>query len=133
MGILKQDGQEYAQVLRMLGNGRLEAMCIDGKTRLCHIRGKMRKKVWVNVGDIILLGLRDYQDERADVIIKYTADEARSLKNSKELPDHVSVNDADMSTVDGGSENVLIDFGDNGNDSKESENNSDENLDIEAI
>jgi translation initiation factor 1A len=29
----------------MLGNGRLEAKCFDGKTRLCHIRGKMRKKV----------------------------------------------------------------------------------------
>ncbi len=41
-------GAEYAQVLRMLGNGRLEAMCIDGVKRLCHIRGKMRKKVWVN-------------------------------------------------------------------------------------
>ena len=39
---------EYAQVLRMLGNGRLEAFCIDGVKRLCHIRGKMRKKVWVN-------------------------------------------------------------------------------------
>ena len=39
---------EYAQVLRMLGNGRLDAMCIDGVKRLCHIRGKMRKKVWVN-------------------------------------------------------------------------------------
>ena len=39
---------EYAQVLRMLGNGRLEAQCIDGVKRLCHIRGKMRKKVWVN-------------------------------------------------------------------------------------
>ena len=41
-------GAEYAQVMRMLGNGRLEAMCIDGIKRLCHIRGKMRKKVWVN-------------------------------------------------------------------------------------
>ena len=78
--IFKEDGQEYAQVLRMLGNGRLEAQCIDGVKRLCHIRGKMRKKVWVNTGDIVLLGLRDYQDEKADVILKYLADEARSLK-----------------------------------------------------
>ena len=36
---------EYGKVTRMLGNGRLEAYCFDGKTRLCHIRGKMRKKV----------------------------------------------------------------------------------------
>lgn len=36
---------EYAQVIKMLGNGRLEATCFDGEKRLCHIRGKMRKKV----------------------------------------------------------------------------------------
>ena len=36
---------EYAQVLKMLGNGRLEAFCFDGTKRLCHIRGKLRKKV----------------------------------------------------------------------------------------
>ena len=39
---------EYAQVTKMLGNGRLEAMCFDGVKRLCHIRGKLRKKVFVN-------------------------------------------------------------------------------------
>lgn len=43
--IFKEDEQEYAQVTKMLGNGRLEAMCFDGQKRLCHIRGKMRKKV----------------------------------------------------------------------------------------
>jgi len=36
---------EYAQVTKMLGNGRLEATCFDGTKRLCHIRGKLRKKV----------------------------------------------------------------------------------------
>jgi initiation factor 1A len=68
--IFKEDGQEYAQVLRMLGNGRLEAQCIDGVKRLCHIRGKMRKKVWVNQGDIVLIGLREFQDGKGDVILK---------------------------------------------------------------
>ena len=38
-------------------------------------------------GDIILVGLRDFQDEKADVIQKYMADEARSLKAYGELPD----------------------------------------------
>lgn len=46
--IFKEDEQEYAQVTKMLGNGRLEAMCFDGVKRLCHIRGKLRKKVnWI--------------------------------------------------------------------------------------
>ena len=50
-----------SKVTKMLGNGRLEAMCFDGTKRLCHIRGKLRKKVWINQSDIILIGLRDYQ------------------------------------------------------------------------
>ncbi|OAE30721.1 hypothetical protein AXG93_402s1340 [Marchantia polymorpha subsp. ruderalis] len=91
--VFKEDGQEYAQVLRMLGNGRCEALCIDGTKRLCHIRGKMHKKVWIASGDIILVGLRDYQDDKADVILKYQPDEARLLKAYGELPDNVRLNE----------------------------------------
>lgn len=79
----------------MLGNGRLEALCFDGEKRLAHIRGKLRKKVWINQGDIILLSLRDYQDEKGDVILKYTADEARSLKAYGELPENAKINETD--------------------------------------
>ncbi|XP_065653394.1 eukaryotic translation initiation factor 1A, Y-chromosomal-like [Hydra vulgaris] len=89
--VFKEEGQEYAQVIKMLGNGRLDALCFDGTKRLCHIRGKLRKKVWINAGDIILLGLRDYQDTKADVILKYTPDEARNLKSYGELPDSVKI------------------------------------------
>lgn len=35
-------------------------------------------QVWINQGDIVLLSLRDFQDNKADVIVKYTADEARN-------------------------------------------------------
>ena len=86
---------EYAQVIKMLGNGRLEALCFDGEKRLAHIRGKLRKKVWINQGDIILLSLRDYQDEKGDVILKYSADEARSLKAYGELPETAKINETD--------------------------------------
>ncbi|KAG5462999.1 MAG: eukaryotic translation initiation factor 1A, partial [Olpidium bornovanus] len=86
---------EYAQVVKMLGNGRLEAQCFDGEKRLAHIRGKLRKKVWINQGDIVLLSLREYQDEKADVIQKYTADEARSLKVYGELPENAKINETD--------------------------------------
>jgi len=85
--ILKEEGQEYAFVSKMLGNGRLSASCMDGKDRLCHIRGKMRKKQWVNQGDVILIGLRDFQDEKADVIHKYSSEEARKLRANGALPE----------------------------------------------
>jgi translation initiation factor 1A len=43
----KEEDEEYAQVVKLLGQGRLEAKCFDGKMRLCKIRGKMRKKIWI--------------------------------------------------------------------------------------
>ncbi|XP_005678479.1 PREDICTED: eukaryotic translation initiation factor 1A, X-chromosomal-like [Capra hircus] len=89
--VFKADGQ----VIKMLGNGRLEAMCFDGVKRLCHIRGKLRK-VWINTSDVLLVGLQDYQDNKADVILKYNADEARNLKAYGELPEYVKINKTEI-------------------------------------
>ena len=45
-----RDTTGYAQVVRMLGNGRLTAHCFhDDKQRMGTICGKMRKRVWVAV------------------------------------------------------------------------------------
>ncbi|CAB08783.1 Eukaryotic translation initiation factor 1A [Schizosaccharomyces pombe] len=96
-----EEGQMYAQVTKMLGNGRIEAACFDGVKRLGHIRGKLRKKVWINQGDIILLSLREFQDEKGDVILKYTADEARTLKNQGELPETAKINETDTFGAEG--------------------------------
>ena len=133
------------QVTKMLGNGRLEAMCFDGVKRLCHIRGKLRKKVWINQSDIILVGLRDYQvghggmselsftfltfqDAKADVILKYSADEARNLKSYGEFPESIKITD----TVDfvGGDLDDDIEFDDVDSDGSDSAGDHDEIDDI---
>ncbi|CAN0914040.1 Eukaryotic translation initiation factor 1A [Linum grandiflorum] len=93
--VYKEDEQEYAKVVKMLGNNRVEAKCIDGITRLCHIRGSMQKKVWINTNDIILVGLRSYEDGKADIIWKYLPEEARLLKAYGELPDNLAINQED--------------------------------------
>merc|ERR1719391_1600427 len=90
-------------------------MCFDGVKRLCHIRGKLRKKVWINQSDIILIGLRDYQDAKADVILKYSADEARNLKSYGEFPESVKINET-VDFVDGDIEFDDVDSDDSGSD-----------------
>ncbi|EYB98776.1 hypothetical protein Y032_0128g1435 [Ancylostoma ceylanicum] len=117
----KDVGQEYGQVSKMLGNGRVLAFCFDGKQRVCHIRGKLRKKVWINTGDIILVGLRDYQDDKGDVILKYTPDEARRLKEKNELPEHAKINENDEQ------EEGEIEFRDLGAESGEEEGEEEDN------
>lgn len=114
---------EYAQVVKMLGNGRLEAMCFDGTKRLAHIRGKLRKKVWINQGDIILLSLRDFQDDKADVLFKYSPDEARNLKAYGELPETAKINE--MDSFGGENEDDMVDF-DEGSDGSDADVNIDD-------
>ena len=88
----KEEGQEYGQVLRLLGNGRVECNCMDGKKRLCTIRGAMRKRVWINAGDIVLIGLRDFGDDmKADIIMKYFDEEANELQELGELPANIQI------------------------------------------
>lgn len=67
-------------------------------------------QVWINQGDIILVGLRDYQDAKADVILKYTPYEARNLKTYGEFPESVRINDTVTFVEDGLDED--IEFGD---------------------
>lgn len=67
--IFKEDEQEYAQVTKMLGNGRLEAMCFDGVKRLCHIRGKLRKKVSVTRLGHFVIGINRKISTRSLVIL----------------------------------------------------------------
>jgi translation initiation factor 1A len=73
--------QDYAIVKKMLGDCRLLAVAqSDASEKLCHIRGGMRKRVWVKEGDIILIGLRSFEQDKCDVIHKYTDDDARVLR-----------------------------------------------------
>lgn len=77
---LREDGQMYARVLRMLGGGRLQAMCDDGTERMCKIRGSMMGRQWVGVGDVVLVSRRDCDDGRADVLFKYQVPEVEQLR-----------------------------------------------------
>jgi translation initiation factor 1A len=90
----KEDGQEYALITKVLGNSRFECMCSDGRTRLGHVRGKLQKKVWINLYDTVLVSLRDYQDDKSDIIHKYTREEVRVLVAYKEINESLTASTA---------------------------------------
>ena len=84
---LAEPGCDYAKVTKMLGNKRLNAICYrDGKERMCKIRKAIKRNQWISVDNIILVGLRDFQDSKADVLLKYTDDEVVKLRHLKEIP-----------------------------------------------
>jgi translation initiation factor 1A len=106
--VTKEQGQEYGQITKILGNCRLEVLCSDGQLRMGHIRGTLTKKVWISRGDIVLVSLRDYQDEKCDIMYKYNMDEIKRLKNMGVQMGNIAQN----INIENNEEENLIDFND---------------------
>jgi translation initiation factor 1A len=64
----------------LLGANKLRVRCMDGVVRLARIPGKMRKRVWVREGDVIIVIPWPFQNEKADVIWKYTGPQVNWLE-----------------------------------------------------
>ena len=94
--ISEDECELYAQVTALLGNGMCHVICIDGKTRLCHIRGKFRgrgkRDNFIGRGTWLLVGLRDWESgeskeakgklQNCDLLEVYRDLDKDRLKNS---------------------------------------------------
>lgn len=57
----------------MLGTNKLKVICQDDKIRICRIPGRMRKRIWIREGDVVLVEPWSIQSERSgDIVLKYT-------------------------------------------------------------
>ena len=65
-----EEGEIYAQVVKLLGNGMCHVLCQDGIIRLCIIRGKFkyrgRRDNTLSNNKWVLVGLREYESEKLD-------------------------------------------------------------------
>ena|SRR3989304_2962110 len=78
---IPRQNERLCVVGSMVGGDRLKAKCDDGNERICRIPGKLRKRVWIRVGDLILVEPWVVQsNERADIVFKYTSTQAGWLK-----------------------------------------------------
>ncbi len=74
-------GEVLGIVESLMGANRLKVRCQDNKIRLCRIPGKMRKRIWIREGDIVLIQPWEIQgDKSADILVKYRNNEAAWLR-----------------------------------------------------
>lgn len=90
----KKPDQMYARIVKNLGNRNLLVYCNDNRVRLAHIRGSMRKRVWLGMGDIVLISLRDFEKplsesgrsyEKSDIVAKYDEDLLGRLRKEPDI------------------------------------------------
>jgi translation initiation factor 1A len=75
-------GKEVLGILEQrLGASRMMIKCFDGKTRVCRVPGRLKRKLWLREGDVVLIEPWEFQpDEKGDVIFKYTPNAVDWLK-----------------------------------------------------
>ncbi|MCK4369912.1 MAG: hypothetical protein KAW03_02485, partial [Candidatus Lokiarchaeota archaeon] len=59
----KRLGEMFGRIVGVLGNDRMEVFCEDGKHRMGRIRGKIKKRVWIRVADLVIVNPWDWETE----------------------------------------------------------------------
>lgn len=66
-------GKEVLGILEQrLGASRMTIKCFDGKSRNCRVPGRLKKRLWLREGDVVLVEPWEFDNEKGDVIFKYT-------------------------------------------------------------
>ncbi|RAH15110.1 MAG: translation initiation factor eIF-1A [Methanobacteriota archaeon] len=81
----------FAIADEILGGRRIRAVCEDGLSRISRIPGKMRRRQWVREGDLIVVQPWDFQDEKANVCMRYTKTQSLYLSRKGVLPEIVDM------------------------------------------
>ena len=93
----KRLGEIFARVVDIYGNDRMQVFCEDGKYRVGRIRGKIKKRVWIRRGDLIIVNPWEWETETKDSLGKceitwrYTNAEESYLERSNLIPQNLKL------------------------------------------
>jgi len=68
------------------GASRCTVRCLDGKTRICRIPGRLKRKLWVRENDIVLVEPWEFEgDKKGDIVFKYRPIQVQWLQKNGHL------------------------------------------------
>lgn len=82
-----EDDEVFGRVTSMLGANRVLVVCSDAEERTCRIPGRMQKKEWIREDDLVVVEPWSWQDEKGDVVHRYTNRKAKEVEEAGLLDD----------------------------------------------
>tara|TARA_B100000315_G_scaffold257082_1_gene304721 strand:- start:39 stop:383 length:345 start_codon:yes stop_codon:yes gene_type:complete len=78
---LPRGNQTLGILEQRLGASRTRVRCLDGKTRICRIPGRLKRRLWVRENDILIVEPWEFSGEgKGDILYKYTPTQVVFLK-----------------------------------------------------
>lgn len=84
-------GEIFGVASQLMGAARIRVMCEDNISRMGRITGKMKKKMWVREGDLLILRPWGFQEGKCDILFRYSRTQATYLARRDLLPASVNV------------------------------------------
>ncbi len=79
-------GEVFGIASQLLGAARIRVMCEDNTSRMGRITGKMKKKMWIREGDLLIVRPWGFQEGKADILFRYSRTQAQYLARRNLLP-----------------------------------------------
>ena len=75
-------GKQVLGILEQrLGANHMLVKCLDGKTRNCRVPGRLRRRLWLREGNVVLVEPWEIGgDKRGDILLKYHPAQVEWLK-----------------------------------------------------
>ncbi len=74
-------GEEIIGVVEQrLGGNKMFVACLDGKTRNCRVPGRLKRKLWLRPGDVVIVEPWELDKNKGDIILKYKPNQIEWLK-----------------------------------------------------
>ena len=84
-------GEVFGIASQLLGAARIRVMCEDNVSRMGRITGKMKKKMWILEGDLLILRPWGFQEGKADILFRYSRTQSQYLARRNLLPASVNL------------------------------------------
>lgn len=77
---LPRGNEKIGVIIQRLGGNRMEVRTTDGKTRNCRVPGRFKRSLWLRPRDTVMIEPWEGDDEKGDVIYKYSPSELTQLR-----------------------------------------------------
>jgi translation initiation factor 1A len=84
-------GEVFGIASQLLGAARIRVMCEDNVSRMGRITGKMKKKMWIREGDLLVVRPWGFQEGKADILFRYSRTQSQYLARRNLLPSSMNL------------------------------------------
>jgi len=89
---LPKSGELLGVVKEMSGGSRMVALCEDGLTRMIRIPGRLKRRMWVRMNDLVIVKPWVVQsDKKADLVYRYLPAQRMWMIRNNKIPEDINI------------------------------------------